>query len=166
MGLFEQLHYVSGGCGDGKQLAAAIAMGAEGMNMGTRFMATKEAPIHVNVKKALVDGSENSTTLVMRTMKNTERVYKNKAAEMVVAIEKEHPGDFKKIHHLVRGDNYRKVFQETGNLEDGVWSAGTVMGLIDSVVSCEELCNSIVEEAERVIKDRLVNTLVTTSDAK
>ena len=153
-----------GGCGDGKQLAAAIAMGAEGMNMGTRFMATKEAPIHDNVKQALVEGTENSTTLVMRTMKNTERVYKNKAAEEVVALEKEYPGQFEKIHHLVRGENYRKVFQETGNLEDGVWSAGTVMGLIDSVVSCEQLCNSIIAEAESVIRDRLAKTLVTVSD--
>ena len=154
-----------GGCGDGKQLAAAIAMGAEGMNMGTRFMATIEAPIHDNVKQALVEGTENSTTLVMRTMKNTERVYKNKAAEEVVALEKEYPGQFEKIHHLVRGENYRKVFQETGNLEDGVWSAGTVMGLIDSVVSCEQLCNSIIAEAESVIRDRLAKTLVTVSDA-
>ena len=75
-------------------------MGAEGMNMGTRFMATNEAPIHENIKNALVEGSEHSTTLVMRSMKNTERVYKNKAAEEVLAIEKEFPGDFKKIHHF------------------------------------------------------------------
>ena len=136
------------------------------MNMGTRFMATKEAPIHENVKKALFEGTENSTTLVMRTMKNTERVYKNKAAEEVLAIEKEFPGEFKKIHHLVRGDNYRKVFQETGNLDDGVWSAGTVMGLIDSVVTCEELCKSIVAEAETIIQDRLANSIVEVSDAK
>ena len=136
------------------------------MNMGTRFMATKEAPIHENVKKALVEGTENSTTLVMRTMKNTERVYKNKAAEEVLAIEKEFPGEFKKIHHLVRGDNYRKVFQETGNLDDGVWSAGTVMGLIDSVVTCEELCSSIVAEAETIIQNRLANSIVEVSDAK
>ena len=127
--------------------------------MGTRFMATKEAPIHDNVKKALVEGNENSTTLVMRTMKNTERVYKNKAAEEVVALEKEFPGDFKKIHHLVKGDNYRKVFQETGELDDGVWSAGTVMGLIDSVVSCDQLCKDIVSEAETVIQDRLAGCL-------
>ena len=135
------------------------------MNMGTRFMATKEAPIHDNVKKALVEGNENSTTLVMRTLKNTERVYKNKAAEEVVALEKEFPGDFKKIHHLVKGDNYRKVFQETGELDDGVWSAGTVMGLIDSVVTCEELCQSIISEAESIIQDRLANSVVAVSDA-
>lgn len=155
----------SGGCADGKQLAAAIALGAEGMNMGTRFMATHEAPIHQNVKQALVDGDENSTTLVMRSVKNTERVYKNKAAEEVIKIEAEFPGDFKKIHHLIKGENYRKVFHETGDLNDGVWSAGTVMGLIDSIVSCEELCSSIVAEAESVIKQRLAASVVDVSDA-
>ena len=98
-------------------------------------------------------------------MKNTERVYKNKAAEEVVALEKEFPGDFKKIHHLVKGENYRKVFHETGDVNDGVWSAGTVMGLIDSVVTCEELCQSIINEAESIIQDRLANSIVTISDA-
>ena len=135
------------------------------MNMGTRFMATKEAPIHENIKQALVDANENSTTLVMRSMKNTERVFKNKTAEEVIALEKEFPGDFKKIHHLVKGENYRKVFHETGDVNDGVWSAGTVMGLIDSVVTCEELCQSIINEAESIIQDRLANSIVTVSDA-
>lgn len=106
----------SGGCGDGKQLAAAIALGAEGMNMGTRFMATHEAPIHPNIKQALVDADEMSTTLVMRSFRNTERVFKNAAAEEVVALEKAHPGDFTKIAHLVKGTNYREVFQETGEV--------------------------------------------------
>ena len=78
-------YVVSGGCADGKQLAAALALGAEGMNMGTRFMATQEAPIHPNVKKALLDGDEMSTTLVMRSVKNTERVYKNQTAMEVGA---------------------------------------------------------------------------------
>ena len=137
----------SGGCGDGKQLAAAIAMGAEGMNMGTRWMATTEAPLHPNVKQALVDTDENGTVLVMRSMKNTERVFKNKAAMDVLEIEKEHPGDFSKVSHIIRGDNYRKVFQESGTIEEGVWSVGTVMGLIDSVVSCQELCDNIVRSA-------------------
>jgi NAD(P)H-dependent flavin oxidoreductase YrpB (nitropropane dioxygenase family) len=154
----------SGGCADGKQLAAAIAMGAEGMNMGTRFMATVEAPIHHNIKQALVDADEHSTTLIMRTMKNTERVYKNKAAIDVLQIEKENPGDFSKIGHLMKGENYRKTFQETGDIEDGVWSAGTVMGLIDSVVTCQELCESIVSEAEQVIKSRLANSVTLVSD--
>lgn len=78
-----------------------------------------------------MDGDENSTTLVMRSVRNTERVYKNKTALQVQELEKKYPGDFEKIHHLVKGENYRKVFQETGDLEDGVWSAGIVMGLID-----------------------------------
>jgi len=154
----------SGGCADGKQLAAAIAMGAEGMNMGTRFMATVEAPIHDNIKQALVDADEHSTTLIMRTMRNTERVYKNKAAADVLQIEKENPGDFSKIGHLMKGENYRKTFQETGNVEEGVWSAGTVMGLIDSVVTCQELCEDIVTEAERVISTRLASSVTTVSD--
>ena len=134
----------SGGCGDGKQLAAALALGAEGMNMGTRWMATVEAPLHDNIKRALVEGDENGTVLVMRSMRNTERVYKNKAAMEVLDIERENPGDFSKISHIMKGDNYRAVFQETGAVEEGVWSAGTVMGLIDSVVTCEDLCRNIV----------------------
>jgi len=154
----------SGGCADGKQLAAAIAMGAEGMNMGTRFMAVVEAPIHDNIKQALVDGDEHSTTLLMRSMRNTERVYKNSAAIEVLEIEKENPGDFSKISHIMKGDNYRKAFQETGDIEAGVWSAGTVMGLIDSVVTCQELCDNIVTEAEMVIKERLANSVTSVSD--
>lgn len=97
----------SGGCGDGKQLAAALALGAEGMNMGTRWMATTEAPLHDNVKQALVEGDENSTVLVMRSMRNTERVYKNKAAMDVLETERQHPGDFSKISHIIKGENYR-----------------------------------------------------------
>ena len=85
-------YVTSGGVGDGKQLAASLALGAEGVNMGTRFMATAEAPIHENIKKALVEGDENSTELVMRSLKNTERVYRNKTSKAVLAIEKEHPG--------------------------------------------------------------------------
>jgi len=154
----------SGGCADGKQLAAAIAMGAEGMNMGTRFMATVEAPIHENIKQALVDADEHSTTLIMRSMRNTERVYKNKAALNVLEIEKENPGDFSKIGHLMKGENYRRTFQESGDIDDGVWSAGTVMGLIDSVVTCQELCENIVSEAEQVINMRLTNSVTLVSD--
>ena len=91
-----------------------------------RFMATTEAPIHENIKKALVDGDEHGTALIMRSMRNTERVFKNKDVEEVLRIEKEHPGDFSKISHLVSGQYYRKVFQETGDIDSGVWSAGTV----------------------------------------
>jgi len=150
----------SGGCGDGKQLAAAIAMGAEGMNMGTRWMATTEAPIHENVKRALVEGSEKDTVLVMRSMRNTERVYKNKAALEVVDIEKEHPGDFSKIAHIMKGDNYRAVFHDSGAIEKGVWSVGTVMGLIDRVSSCQEVADEIISEAEDVIRNRLSESVI------
>jgi nitronate monooxygenase len=150
----------SGGCADGSQLAAAIAMGAEGMNMGTRWMATVEAPIHQNVKQALVDGDEHSTTLVMRSVRNTERVFKNTTALKVLELERQHPGEFDKIHHLVKGDNYRKVFQETGNIDEGIWSAGTCIGLIDSVETCEAVANKIVADAEAIIRGRMAECLV------
>mmetsp|Transcript_5672 Transcript_5672/g.6556 ORF Transcript_5672/g.6556 Transcript_5672/m.6556 type:complete len:329 (-) Transcript_5672:991-1977(-) len=150
----------SGGCADGKQLAAALAMGAEGVNMGTRFMATVEAPIHDNIKQAIVNADENSTALVMRTMRNTERVYKNKAVEKVMEIEKEYPGEFDRIKHLITGQNYRKVFQETGDVDEGVWSAGVVMGLIDDVPTCENLLDSIVKEAHDIITNRLDSMIV------
>ena len=148
-------YVTSGGVGDGKQLAACLAMGAEGVNMGTRFMATAEAPIHDKIKAALVDGDENSTTLVMRSLRNTERVFKNAAASEVLEIEKEHPGDIKKIYHLVSGANYKRSFQETGDVENSVWSCGTVMGLIDGVPTCEMLIEDMVAEAEAIIKGRL-----------
>eukprot|EP00009_Paramoeba_aestuarina_P000785 CAMPEP_0201511020 /NCGR_PEP_ID=MMETSP0161_2-20130828/3537_1 /ASSEMBLY_ACC=CAM_ASM_000251 /TAXON_ID=180227 /ORGANISM="Neoparamoeba aestuarina, Strain SoJaBio B1-5/56/2" /LENGTH=331 /DNA_ID=CAMNT_0047906347 /DNA_START=59 /DNA_END=1054 /DNA_ORIENTATION=+ len=145
----------SGGVGNGVQLAAALALGAEGVNMGTRFMATKEAPIQDGIKQALVEGDELRTKLVMRSVRNTERVYRNETAEKVLEAEKLHPGDFSKIADLVRGDNYRKSFHETGNTQDSVWSAGMVMGLIDDVPSCEELLEGMVKEAEDVISNRL-----------
>ncbi len=148
-------YVTSGGVGDGKQLAASLAMGAEGVNMGTRFMATVEAPIRDEIKRALVSGDENSTTLVMRSLKNTERVYKNAAAEQVLQIEAEHPGQIEKIYHLVKGDNYRASFQETGDTQSSIWSAGMVMGLIDDVPTCEALIEQMVAEAEEIIRGRL-----------
>jgi len=141
----------SGGCGTGSQLAAAIALGACGINMGTRFMATKEAPVHENIKKALVEGDENSTTLVMRSLKNSERVYKNETSMKVVEIEKETPGDFSKIANFVKGENYRKSFQETGDTQSSVWSCGQVMGLIEDIPSCAEFVTRTVKEAEDIM---------------
>ena len=87
--------------------------------MGTRWMATNEAPIHDNVKQALVDGDENSTMLIMRSMKNTERVYKNKAAMDVLELENQFPGDFSKVSHIIKGENYRRVFQDSGSIDEG-----------------------------------------------
>lgn len=150
----------SGGCATGSQLAAALALGAEGINCGTAFMATKEAPIHKNIKQALVDADERSTTHIFRSVKNTERVYKNAQAKKVQAIEKEHPGDFSKIYPLVRGELYRKSFQETGDTENSVWSCGQSIGLINEVKTCESLILSIVEEATDIMQNRLSRMVV------
>jgi len=143
---------VSGGVSNGFQLAAALALGAEGVNCGTRFMATKEAPIHDNIKQALVKGDENDTTLIFRSLNNTERVFKNTTSAKVVQIEKEKPGDFQAIRPYVRGENYRKSFQETGNTDDSCWSCGTVMGLIHDVPTCKELIERMVSECESAIR--------------
>lgn len=137
----------SGGVANGNQLAAALQLGAVGVNMGTRFMATVEAPIHDNVKNAIVKGGIDSTSLIMRTMKNTERVYNNAAVQQVQALEKQFPGDFSKIHHLVKGDVYKKVFQETGDIDQGVWSAGICMVLIDDIPTCQVLIENMVRDA-------------------
>ena len=146
----------SGGCATGSQLAAALALGAEGMNMGTRFMATREAPIQDGIKRALAEGTEHDTTLVMRSFKNTERVYKNETAARVQALEAEFPGEFEKIADLVRGDNYKKAFLETGNTEDSIWSCGPVMGLFDAPdQTCEQVISEIMAEAEDIIGNRL-----------
>jgi len=145
----------SGGIANGRQMAACLMLGAEGVNMGTRFMATTEAPLHANIKQALVEGDERSTTHIFRTLKNTERVYKNKTAEEVVSIEKANPGEFEKIRHLVLGAGYKKSFQETGDTESSVWSCGLSMALIDSVDTCENVVNSIVKEAEDVMRGSL-----------
>lgn len=156
----------SGGMGTGEQLAAALALGAEGVNMGTRFMATKEAPIHQGIKDALVAADERQTTLVMKSVRNTERVFKNKVALEVQRIEKEKPGDIMAIRHLVSGNNYKRSFQETGDPTDSVWSAGPVMGLIDDVPTCAELVQRIVADAEDVIQRRLPSLVASQPRAK
>mmetsp|Transcript_3645 Transcript_3645/g.5657 ORF Transcript_3645/g.5657 Transcript_3645/m.5657 type:complete len:330 (+) Transcript_3645:156-1145(+) len=146
-------YVASGGIANGRQLAAALALGASGVNLGTRFMATREAPVHDNIKEALVSGGSGSTTLVMRSVRNTERVFKNSVALKVQEIEQVHPGDFSKIHEYVKGENYRRSFQETGDTESSVWSCGTALALIDDIPTCEELINSIVRDAEAAINE-------------
>ena len=147
----------SGGVANGRQLVAALAMGADGINMGTRFMATKEAPIHDNVKAALVSSDERSTSLILRTMRNTSRVYGNSIAKK--AIEMEHEGKtIQEIGPIVAGAKGRVVY-ETGDMEHGVWSAGTVMGIINDVPSCKELVERIVAEAEEMIRGRLAKAI-------
>ncbi|KAI9017692.1 2-nitropropane dioxygenase [Gaertneriomyces semiglobifer] len=144
-------YIASGGLGDGRGLAAALALGAEGVNMGTRFMCTKEAPIHHSVKEAIVKATEKDTALMFRTMHNTARVFKNAVSTEVVAIEKRPGGaEFKDIQHLVSGQRGRQVFVN-GDINYGVWTAGQVVGLIDDIPSCEELCKRIVVDAEQQI---------------
>lgn len=145
----------SGGLGDGKGLAASLAMGADGINMGTRFMVTQEAPIHEKVKQAMVDASELDTALIYRSLRNTARVFKNSIAEQVLEIENQ-PGqtDFEDIRPLVQGAKGRELFEE-GDLDRGIWSAGMIVGLIDDIPTCEELINRIVGEAEDIINQRL-----------
>lgn len=145
----------SGGFGDGAGLAAALALGADGINMGTRFMATKEAPIHEKVKQAMVEASELDTTLIYRTLRNTARVFRNGIAEQVLEIEAQ-PGEtkFEDIRELVQGVRGREVYSQ-GDLDHGIWSAGMVVGLIDDIPTCGELIDRIVEDAEKIIDERL-----------
>lgn len=145
----------SGGQADARSLVASLAMGAEGMNMGTRFMCTKEAPIHQNVKDAIVEASELDTRLVMRPLRNTERVLNNKATERVLAMEKEKGADlqFDDILPDVAGV-YPKVMMD-GDMDIGVWSCGMVAGLINDIPTCKELIDRIMSEADALIAQRL-----------
>jgi len=145
----------SGGMADGRSLVAAMAMGAEGMNMGTRFIATAEAPVHENVKQAIVDASELDTRLVMRPLRNTERVLTNPAVERLLQKEKELGADIKfaDIAEEVAGV-YPKIMQN-GEMEIGAWSCGMVAGLIDDVPTVQVLIDRIMSEADTIIHKRL-----------
>ncbi|HAG70609.1 MAG TPA: nitronate monooxygenase [Gammaproteobacteria bacterium] len=148
-------YLASGGLGDGSGLAAALSMGADGINMGTRFMVTKEAPIHENVKQRMVDASELDTSLIYRSLRNTARVFKNSIAEQVVDIEsRSGETKFEDIQPLVAGVKGRALFED-GDLDSGIWSAGMIVGLIDDIPSCEDLISRMVEEAESIIRERL-----------
>ena len=149
----------SGGLGDGKGLAAALSMGADGINMGTRFMVTKEAPIHEKVKQKMVEATELDTSLIYRTLSNTARVFKNSVAQQVIDIESR-PGktQFEDLQSLVQGAKGRELF-DTGDLDKGIWSAGMIVGLIDDIPSCHELISRIVAEAEEIIKRRLIEAV-------
>jgi nitronate monooxygenase len=145
----------SGGMADARSLVAALAMGADGMNMGTRFIATKEAPVHENVKRALVAASELDTRLIMRAIRNTERVLTNANVERIVEIEREKGGGLKieDIHDQVAGV-YPKIMLE-GDMNAGAWSCGMVAGLIHDIPSVRELIDRIMSEAEEIINRRL-----------
>jgi len=145
----------SGGMADGRSLVAALAMGAEGMNMGTRFIATKEAPVHENVKKAIVAASELDTRLVMRPLRNTERVLKNAAVDRLLEKEKALGAklQFQDIIEEVAGV-YPKIMTD-GDMEAGAWSCGMVVGLINDIPTCKELIDRIMKEADDIITKRL-----------
>ena len=145
----------SGGVANGKQLVAALAMGADGINMGTRFMATREAPIHQNVKDAIVAATELDTRLVMRPLRNTERVLTNAAVERLLVKERELGANmkFEDIIAEVAGV-YPKIMQD-GDMEAGAWSCGMVVGLIHDIPTCKELIDGIMAEADQIIRERL-----------
>jgi NADH:quinone reductase (non-electrogenic) len=145
----------SGGVGNGAQLVAALAMGADGINMGTRFIATKEAPVHENVKQAIVAATELDTRLVMRPLRNTERVLTNAAVERLLVKERELGASikFEDIIGEVAGV-YPKVMTD-GDMEAGAWSCGQVVGLIHDIPTCKELVERIVSDAEEIIRGRL-----------
>jgi NAD(P)H-dependent flavin oxidoreductase YrpB (nitropropane dioxygenase family) len=144
----------SGGFGDARGLVAALALGAEGVNMGTRFMCTKESAIHQKVKEQIVANDERSTDLIFRTLHNTARVAKNAVSQEVVAIEKKGGAKIEDIAHLVSGQR-GKVVYEQGDPDYGIWSAGMVQGLIHDIPSCQELVTRMVREAEEIIRNRL-----------
>ena len=143
----------SGGIADGRGMAAALALGAEGVNMGTRFCATQEAPIHQNIKQALVDATERDTKLIFRTLRNTGRVLKNKISEEVVATENRPGGcEFKDIQPLVSGARGRQAL-ETGSVDEGLVWGGLCIGLINDIPTCAELLERMVKECREQLNN-------------
>ncbi|MDO8276293.1 MAG: nitronate monooxygenase, partial [Serpentinimonas sp.] len=139
----------SGGIADARGMAAALSMGAEGINMGTRFLATQEAPVHDNIKLALVKASERDTRLMLRSFRNTTRVLRNAVSEAVLAHEAREGGcAFEEVRHLVAGQRGNKTLQ-SGEVNDGVISVGQVIGLIDSIPTCEDLIRDMVHGCRR-----------------
>ena len=144
----------SGGFADGRGLVAALALGADGVNMGTRFCVTQEAQIADSFKQRMVENDERQTDLIFRTLHNTARVMKNKVSQEVVQIERAGGAEFKDVQHLVAGARGRSAM-ERGDADDGIWSAGMVQGLIHDVPTVKELVDRIVTEAEAIIERRL-----------
>ena len=143
-----------GGFSDGKSLVAALALGGEAIVMGTRFMATKEAGVHQNVKDKMTEADELSTNLMFRTMHNTARVFKNSVSNEVVEIESTGTATFEDVKDLVAGQRGRVVFEE-GDLEHGIWSAGISVARVKDIPTCEEMVSRLVSDANNIIDDRL-----------
>jgi NAD(P)H-dependent flavin oxidoreductase YrpB (nitropropane dioxygenase family) len=146
----------SGGFADARGLIAALALGADGINMGTRFMATVEAPIHRKIKEKIVAASELDTALLMRQLRNTARYFRNEITDQARAVER-HKGaklTIEDLAPLVSGQRGKRVYED-GDADAGVWSAGMVVGLINDIPTCEELISRIVREAREIVARRL-----------
>eukprot|EP00980_Cylindrotheca_fusiformis_P029931 scaffold24048_cov152-Cylindrotheca_fusiformis.AAC.2 len=154
----------SGGVGTGSQLAAALALGADGVNCGTRFCATKECSWPASFKRSMVDANETDTVLMLRKLKNTSRVFKNQVANEVAKIESSKlQGDFQfsDVAHLVNGKRGRAA-ERTGDVHGGIWTAGQVIGLIQDIPTCQELMDQLIQEAEETIQGRLTKMMTLT----
>ena len=147
----------SGGFGDARGLVAALALGAEGINMGTRFMCTQESPAHMGIKEAITRSSETDTQLILRSLRNTSRVWRNGLSAQVLELEKAGAG-IEQIGPLVAGSKGRAVY-ENGDAQAGIWTVGMIQGLIDDVPTCAELVTRIVEQAHALISKRLMSLI-------
>jgi len=147
-----------GGFSDARGLVAALAMGADGVSMGTRFLATREAPVHENLKQELVAGSELDTQLIMRKFGNTARIHKNSVARKIAEIERQEGSEFSDVAELVSGERGFHVL-ETGEMEYGIWWSGISQGLIHDIPTVAELVSRMVSEAETIIDERLSGLL-------
>ncbi|MCG9915618.1 MAG: nitronate monooxygenase family protein [Phenylobacterium sp.] len=141
----------SGGMADGRSLVAALALGAEGVNMGTRFMATREAEIHENVKKKIVENTERDTILTNRTLQNTARVARNAVSKEVVEIQRDPTKTIEDVRHLVAGIRGRTNVMQAGDMDGGIWTVGQSQGLIHDIPTCAELVRNIMAQAEDVL---------------
>ena len=148
----------SGGLGDGRGLVGALGLGADGINMGTRFVATQEAPVHANVKQALVDHSERDTRLIMRTLRNTERVMHNPVVDKVLEIESRGNTQIEDIVPFVSGLVGKEMLEE-GKMEKGILAAGQTMGFVKDIPTCQELLDRIMAEAEKTIKEKFTQVI-------
>ena len=144
----------SGGFGDARGLIAALALGAEGINMGTRFMCTQESPVHHAIKEAITRSDETDTRLILRSLRNTSRVWRNALSGEVVSLEKAGAG-IDQIGPLVAGAKGRGVY-ESGDVESGIWTVGMIQGLIDDIPTCRDLVHRIVDQAHALVSERLV----------
>jgi NAD(P)H-dependent flavin oxidoreductase YrpB (nitropropane dioxygenase family) len=149
----------SGGIADSRGLVAALALGADGVNMGTRFVATREAPVHENVKRKIVEHDERDTNVIFRKFRNTARVSKNKISDSVVEIEARPDSTFADVAELVAGRRGRLEVLTRGNIDGGLWWAGQTQGLIHDIPSCAELIERMITEAEGIISGRLDSLL-------